>query len=430
MKIKNFKALIAVVVPIWTTHAAHAQDAYTTTPLSVSAANWTATDANGNFADTWASGTQKLAFVLPLNTPHFELRFLGFPANISKGTAVKLQLTFDKATHLELVALANKNMLIAPIPDTEAAALTHDLTADQNLVIAGLPGDTWTIPLNGTTPTISTMADAISFAGIKGLPAPFDNAMDNPTRNPPPPILEATSFKRCGYDFVIFDQNMTIPDPASDSGAETLVQELPQIINPMTPQAVVFNQSIKNFVETTWANYNWPKTINSKSNLPDDDYYLWAGAGSWDNEPTQDMQNMLQNVISIRFVFMDAVHGAGAGRSVIDFNWLLTKERQVKLSDIFDPGTNWRKAMIESVNAQRPPWPGNYPEPDLSNQISDNPSAWLLRKDGIELTFSQGDFDGSENGGELAGPVVPWSSLKAFLKKGGLVSAEELNSAN
>jgi hypothetical protein len=272
------------------------------------------------------------------------------------------------------------------------------------------------------------MADAISFAGIKGLPAPFDDGMDFLTGNLPPPIVEATSFIRCGYDFVIFDRNTSIPDLKSDTGSETLEQELPQIISPITPQSIVFNQKIKNFVETVWSNSNAP-TLKTKNNLQNDDYYLWAGTGSWDNEPTQDMQNMLPNVISIRFVYMDAAHGAGAGRSVIDFNWLLAKERPVKLSDIFDPSKNWRKALNESVNAQRPPWPqGELPEPDLSARISDDPTGWLLRRDGIELVFGQGEFDGSENGGELAGPVVPWSSLKPALKKGGLVAAE-LNSA-
>lgn len=415
---EGFGAFVAIVLLMCAAPTAHAQNA--PTPLSISAGSWIATDDKGIFADTWSSGPKKLAFLLPSNSSHFMLQLSGFNPSIPDGTKFNLELAFVHGPTVQLPGQTSHNILTAQIPDSEVADFTHNLTADHAVLIP-MPNWVWIVPLGGTTPTISALADAISFAGIKGLPAPFDNPMDNPTSHPPQPITEATSFKRDGYNFVIFDQTATIPDPESDPGADTIEQQLPQIVSPVTPQAVVFNQNVKRYFETAWANCKGPKTSNPTSHPPGKNAWMWAGAGTSDNDWPQDLQNMLPGVISIRFEFNWEFPPGHPGTCIYDFNWLMAGERLVELNDIFDPSKNWQKAMIKNVNTQRPPWPQSWPAPDLSKQIID-PTGWLLNQQGIELVFGQGEFGGYENGGATEGVVVPWSNLKPYLKKGGPIS--------
>ena len=63
----------------------------------------------------------------------------------------------------------------ADLDDSDVAAWTHNLTADQTTVVIWpeLPHNPFVFSLTGTTRTIEAMAKGIQGAGIVGLPAPW-----------------------------------------------------------------------------------------------------------------------------------------------------------------------------------------------------------------------------------------------------------------
>jgi hypothetical protein len=409
MERQNRRITAAFIIAIGAAQPVHAQQ--TITDLALNSGDWTTTDQNGIFADTWSSGTQQVAFALNESTRRFEIQLTGSATSLPNGSKASLQLSFSGNAGNPIVQLQGEsiqNVLTASIPDNEVASLTHDLTAYQQMRIKFNRTEDWSISLNGTTPTISIMANAISFAGIQGLPAPYNDPMKNFLGNPPPPVEDAADFVQSSYNFTILDQTSTRPDPDTPGMTLELEQQLPQISSPLTPQAIVFNQSIKKFISSV---------LPGSVRVIDTNVAI-VTTSTFDNEDfTIDFSDFnLPGIVSIGYFDNEWCNECSGGSSLpFSFNWVLAKERFLKPSDIFVPGKNWQQALIGLVNAQRQ-WGGLSPETDISQQITD-PSRWLLSKDGIAIGFTDSDFFGYRAGGRTTSVTIPWSDLRGYLKK-------------
>lgn len=162
-------------------------------PLPMSSGNWSAMEADGNFAETGSSGQQKIAIVLPQNSAHFEIILTGFESSIPDGTTVSFTVTFDSGQSMSFSGQSSSDEVQANLDDNEVASWTHNLTADNTMSItfSGISEDPWTIPLLGTTPTVTAMAEAIKLAGITGLPAPWTVSVPDSSSDQTTPLTSS-----------------------------------------------------------------------------------------------------------------------------------------------------------------------------------------------------------------------------------------------
>lgn len=178
-----------------------------------------------------------------------------------------------------------------------------------------------------------------------------------------------------------------------------------QFVSPLTPQSFAFNKAIKKLVE---AQLDW---YLAHRGGPGDGFTLTSTVGvlKGDGE-NETWDEMLSNVVSISFT--RNFRGSGK-KSIVShtfgFNWVLGKERTLKVSDIFDPKTNWEKAVAHFTDKT---WGGQkIPDSAVMKAVEDT-SRWTLERGGITFFFT----DESSN-------TIPWSTLKPYLNKNGLIHA-------
>ena len=161
---------------------------------------WMAVRAAHYFADIATSngGDHHVAMILPENSKHFVIALFG-GLSVTKGTSTRIQFSFDTGkAFLMIGGSPHNNLIVARLPSNLVAPWTHALTAGSTMVVGinGPEGQKWNFSLSGSSPTISSMAQAIEQAGITGLPEPwtmteFDAQQDNrqaggPTTSSPP----------------------------------------------------------------------------------------------------------------------------------------------------------------------------------------------------------------------------------------------------
>lgn len=115
-------------------------------------------------------------------------------------------------------------------------------------------------------------------------------------------------------------------------------------------------------------------------------------------------------------------HGAAHPNvELIEFNWLLKGNREIRSDDVFRPPTGWEqflasqcdeaaRAQLGEDYADNPP-PGKIP--DAMFGIVSNPRSWKIDSEGITIMFSP-----YEIGCHACTPnpvTIPWSALRPFL---------------
>lgn len=380
---------------------------------------WAAAESGGVISAGWYPGGRQFNFALPVNGSHFELQFTsidwseaGSEYAAPDGETFNLTLSFDGSSSLLLVAQADSSGTItARLPNDEVAAWTHHLTAGHTLTIQGLPDGAWTIPLSGTTTAISDMANAISFMGIRGLPAPFNTPMYNIIGSPLPDLNDAgdlfgPQYRNPEFILDIIDESTSMGD-GSPSFRGTprgeLEEELPQFVIPLTPQTFAFNQAIRTVVE---AQLEWYRTHRDG---PDDGFALTTGVGVLNGDGVNETWNELSsNVIS---VCINRTFRPNGSQIVLShefwFNWVLGKQRLLVPSDIFDPTKNWQQAV---VNFTHNTWQGQKVPDSVVLKAVEDTSRWELDRGEISFHFT-----------DDSGNTIPWAILKPYLNKAGFV---------
>lgn len=152
---------------------------------------WTASEDNGSFADFGNDQAGVFALILPAGSRHFTVRLANQTWDLPPKTAQPIKISFDSGAQFLLAGFGEGHIVEAGLPDSEVKAWTHNFTAFSTMTITfpGTPQPAWVLSLAGTTPTVEAMAQAITVAGITGLPAPWDI---------PAPVMGATPLTPTG----------------------------------------------------------------------------------------------------------------------------------------------------------------------------------------------------------------------------------------
>ncbi len=163
---------------------------------------WTAATDGGAYADVGVMETGKIAFALPANSKHFVLDLTRSDWSTSIGTEVILHVIFSGGDLFAFHGVASGDRIKAEVPYDQVASWTHNFTARTLMMVSfqGLAASPWSIPLSGTTPTVTAMAKALNDAGISDLPPPWSTSNQtkvsgvapSPSTAPEPPLSVAT----------------------------------------------------------------------------------------------------------------------------------------------------------------------------------------------------------------------------------------------
>lgn len=182
---------------------------------------------------------------------------------------------------------------------------------------------------------------------------------------------------------------------------------VPQVVRPETLTTKEFNKDVRSFALGVWSTAGGPLFSKPKSD------------GCW-NVDVDYSPNPIptDGVISIAFSWGNSVHGNVHGEGgTYDFNWNVAAGRPIQVVDIFDPNTDWKTPLVKQVNAhlQSQNFSTSYTE-----VVALDINRWAILKAGLRV-----DSDTDEFGPFMFGAVavtIPWTDLKPYLKKGGLVS--------
>jgi len=181
-----------------------------------------------------------------------------------------------------------------------------------------------------------------------------------------------------------------------------------EAVEPKTPATSAFNKAVREFELRLWNELGGPPLANPKLDGCQDieiDYAL---------NPSQ-----IRGIISIAVILNNYTHGAAHGEfGADDFNWDVAKIRPVEIEDIFDLNSDWKTGLIRAVDTNLKSQ--NLQALDNSSQdIVLDVSRWAILKSGLRIDSDVYEF-GPYSDGEVA-ITIPWTDLKPYLKKGGLV---------
>jgi hypothetical protein len=248
----------------------------------------------------------------------------------------------------------------------------------------------------------------------------------SPTAYADSSLVDKQGFTHDGYKLVFIDRLQTHPMPLNtDTGQGPIMLEFsyPQIVEPLTSKAKLFNKKAKSFAQTIWVSHGAPPT-DKTSDDPDVDYWLEAGVLpviGHDDETTQRFSTMLPGVISIAFSFTVYGHGGAHGATTpYSLNWLVGKGRMLSATDIFDPKKDWAMSLTNLVDSQysRSAW--NQKTGVERDTIS--PTRWVLTMNSLDIVYTANELKSCACGGDDVIVAIDWSDLSTVLNRRGLAS--------
>jgi hypothetical protein len=210
--------------------------------------------------------------------------------------------------------------------------------------------------------------------------------------------------------------SLTIPATDGDStpvdSPVVLSQIFPKVVSPPSADARAFNEAAMNFGLDIWSRLGGPPRSDPGSDVSDDYSIDYAQ----NNDP-------LPGVISVSFSWSDYPHGAAHGEfGGYDFNWDVAQQRPVAIDDIFDTKTDWKiglaTAILAAFQSADDSYFGDSAPADIVADVSD-PARWAITKAGLRIDTDAYEVGGYSDGAPSA--IASWSSLKPYLKHGGLV---------
>jgi hypothetical protein len=215
-------------------------------------------------------------------------------------------------------------------------------------------------------------------------------------------------------------------DPYSNYGPVILDQTIPLIESPSSYLARTYNVALLRLAAKWWITLGGPPD-NLASSDPSTDVWLDCEAVGFqppvDNYTAKPDDEMLPNVISASCGIYRNVHGGAHGGGIYwGFNWILNQGREIRASDVFRTNSNWQSALTTALYPAGVTLADGMKVPDLSNTAH-----WVLETKGLGLTYSMNEFSGTEDGGLGAFALVSWSTLKRYLKPGGIVPRKYWN---
>jgi hypothetical protein len=192
-------------------------------------------------------------------------------------------------------------------------------------------------------------------------------------------------------------------DPGSGYPPYEITAKIPQLTGSEDWQVQDFNQSVSNFVTDEIDNYRQ----EFKSAITD-----IGGTSTLD--VTYLLVSQVGDVWSFRFNFPYYVSGAAhpSEKSIV-FNYDLSQAKELTLSDLFIPNSNFLDLLSNYCSNQLSTTLGDAFFPDGAKPALENYTHWNVRSDGILITF-----DVYQVGPGVAGPqevLVPYDELKSVI---------------
>jgi hypothetical protein len=231
--------------------------------------------------------------------------------------------------------------------------------------------------------------------------------------------IQSHIFKMDGYVFDGEDWSTSVQMSPTAlehvGGASTAIsldQDIPQIVAPLDAKSRAFNAAVKSYLLFLWMQLGGPPRTNPQADQCCDFELDYA--------PNTDA---LPGVISLSITLDNYTHGAVHGEGKMeDFNWSLTLNRHIIPADLFRPDTNWQLGVATAgvvAFAGVPQYSENLRTPENMEQLFSDPRSWALLRSGLKIDTGSYEVCPYMCGAPAA--TIPWSSLKSYLKPGGLV---------
>jgi hypothetical protein len=233
---------------------------------------------------------------------------------------------------------------------------------------------------------------------------------------------------------IVTQQQQHAVGPGVDTGwgdAIKLDKTYPLISSPLTPDAIAYNEKIKELIGRWWKVIGAPYDNSQKSD-PDTDYQMSClpgggvvddGFDNDDNGGTPNQDQMLPGVISMTCFAYISLHGGAHGEGQEwGFNWLVAQQRPLKPDDVFRPNAEWLGAITAISNADRGDAPSYAPKLDLADRHH-----WVVGATGLGLAYTMGYLSGYVEGGAGGFYIIPWSKLHPYLNPHGIVPKADWN---
>ena len=239
--------------------------------------------------------------------------------------------------------------------------------------------------------------------------------------------LQGKVVHKGGVLFVMRDITLLSPDSAEDKaqipageedhpGFGTLNASWPQAIGPKevvdTPEWRAWNAAVERAAQEM--------TTDEKVQLNGAWKKEWADAV--DADLSVSILSVGQGRVSVHLENDIMGHGAAhPNESWSSFHWLLKEQREMRVDDVFQPGSGWKRVVdarcVAVLKKQLGDQGGGYD--DLQKNVADvtkSPKNWELDAKGLTISFPEYTVSPRV---EPAEPVtVPWSVLQPFLSPG------------
>jgi hypothetical protein len=230
-----------------------------------------------------------------------------------------------------------------------------------------------------------------------------------PTNPPPAPTLVPTYVPLISQQVTLVSVPFNETQPNSTFPAYTLTAQIPQLNGSDDPRVLAFNQRVNDLVTKevdTWR--------QSFQELP-----LTSNSNGSSLSVTYTSSSVMRDIWSFKFdSAFYADNAAHPGLNSITLNYDLGQGRELSLSDLFLPGSNYLETISSYCVTELSKLQFfDGPFTDGAKPTVENYRNWTLSPDGLTITF-----DTYQVGPGAAGPqqvVVPFSALKSILNPQG-----------
>ena len=199
----------------------------------------------------------------------------------------------------------------------------------------------------------------------------------------------------------------------------TIENIYPEITGVDAATAAKFNAAVKNIV--TGANDDYRKSV---AEFTAADIKSLPGGMGLSNEVSYDVALANDAIVSLIFYNYTFMGGAHGGTSSTTLNYDLKNNRELKLADVFEPNSNYLKAISDYAIADLKPRIGEMSDDEWistgAGATAENYQSWNLTKKGLLITFDQYQVAAYAAGPQTV--IIPYSKLQNILRKDGIAA--------
>jgi hypothetical protein len=232
----------------------------------------------------------------------------------------------------------------------------------------------------------------------------FTTGFPTPT-SPSPSLPSAATPTSVGFGFVISALNV---NETGENAAYTIDAQIPAILDNKDPHALAFNSEMQTIVQGEIDIFK--KGVAETTRDPA------SRAGSLDGK--YDLLFQSGTLVSIKLTFVGDTGGAHPYIDILTVNYDLAQSRQVALSDLFLPNSNYLEAISNYCITELGKQPGfTGPFQDGARPTPENYRNWNITREGVLITF--GAYQVMPGASGPITVLVPYNELQAVINPAG-----------